>query len=145
MLVLELLAAVCLVPSGHKKVLEAFDNFKEQMKETARFQTLMHLLRTERKRVGVMVAAMAFINVVVHCVPDMNYQVALQHEFTRLGIISTLELMEQDAADELREQIEAYVETTHATTCYRTHTRCNVQVPRQLFKRCGVVARGRTA
>lgn len=74
-LVLELLAAVCLVPSGHKKVLEAFDNFQRQMSEATRFQTLMHLLRTERRRVGVMVAAMAFINVVVHCVPDMNYQV----------------------------------------------------------------------
>ena len=28
-LVLELLAAVCLVPSGHTRVMSAFDNFKE--------------------------------------------------------------------------------------------------------------------
>ena len=28
-LVLELLAAVCLVPKGHPRVLEAFDNYKE--------------------------------------------------------------------------------------------------------------------
>jgi len=47
--------------------------------------TLMGLLRSERGHVAVMVAAMAFINVVVHCVPDMNFQVALQHEFTQLG------------------------------------------------------------
>jgi hypothetical protein len=36
------------------------------------------------------------------------HQVALQHEFTRLGIIAILEGMESDAAEELREQIEAY-------------------------------------
>lgn len=107
-LVLELLAAVCLVPKGHRRVLEAFDNFKMVNNEAVRFQSLIHILRSERHRTGVMVAAMAFINVVVHCVPDMNFQVALQHEFTQLGIIPILEEMEVEAADELREQIEAY-------------------------------------
>ena len=107
-LVLELLAAVCLVPKGHRRVLESFDHFKKANAEKVRFQSLMHILRSERNRVGVMVAAMAFINVVVHCVPDMNFQVALQHEFTQLGIIPILEEMERDAAEELREQIEAY-------------------------------------
>jgi hypothetical protein len=107
-LVLELLAAVCLVPRGHRRVLQAFDYFEMMTEEKRRFQTLIHLLRSERGNIPVMVSAMAFINVVVHCVPDMNFQVALQHEFTQLSIIPILEELEKHGTDELHEQIEAY-------------------------------------
>eukprot|EP00048_Salpingoeca_helianthica_P005724 m.90967 g.90967 ORF g.90967 m.90967 type:complete len:545 (+) comp13717_c0_seq3:162-1796(+) len=107
-LVLELLAAVCLVPKGHPRVLEAFDAFARNKNEKVRFQTLMHLLRSERHNVAVVVACMAFINVVVHCVNDMNYQVALQHEFTQLGLMKLIEDMFHIDAPELREQLEAY-------------------------------------
>jgi hypothetical protein len=89
-------------------VLEAFNTFKEMNNEVVRFQTMVQLLKSERDNIAVMVAAMAFINVVVHCVPDMNFQVALQHEFTMLGIIPVLELLEKQDAPELHEQIEAY-------------------------------------
>ncbi|KAH9493887.1 Formin-like protein 2 [Dermatophagoides farinae] len=41
-LVLELLAAICLVKGGHQMILAAFDNFKEEIGEKRRFQTLMH-------------------------------------------------------------------------------------------------------
>lgn len=40
-LVLELLAAICLVKGGHEIILSAFDNFKEVCHEKRRFQTLM--------------------------------------------------------------------------------------------------------
>lgn len=40
-LVLELLAAICLVKGGHQIILSAFDNFKEVCGETKRFETLM--------------------------------------------------------------------------------------------------------
>lgn len=40
-LVLELLAAICLVKGGHEIILSAFDNFKEVCHESRRFQTLM--------------------------------------------------------------------------------------------------------
>lgn len=40
-LVLELLAAICLVKGGHEIILSAFDNFKEVCHEARRFQTLM--------------------------------------------------------------------------------------------------------
>lgn len=41
-LVLELLAAICLVKGGHEIILSAFDNFKEVCQEKKRFQTLMN-------------------------------------------------------------------------------------------------------
>lgn len=40
-LVLELLAAICLVKGGHEIILSAFDNFKVVCNEEHRFQTLM--------------------------------------------------------------------------------------------------------
>lgn len=40
-LVLELLAAICLVKGGHQIILCAFDNFKEVVQEPRRFHTLM--------------------------------------------------------------------------------------------------------
>jgi len=40
-LVLELLAAICLVKGGHEIILSAFDNFKEVCHEIHRFHTLM--------------------------------------------------------------------------------------------------------
>lgn len=44
-LVLELLAAVCLVSGGHEIILNAFDNFKECCNEKYRFETLMHYFK----------------------------------------------------------------------------------------------------
>lgn len=41
-LVLELLAAICLVKGGHEIILNAFNNFKDVCSETQRFQTLMN-------------------------------------------------------------------------------------------------------
>lgn len=109
-LVLELMAAVCLVPNGHAKVVEAFSEFQRRIGETRRFQTLMNLLRTERHNINAMVACMAFVNVVVHCVSDMNYQVALQTEFTMLGIMPIIAAMKKNATTELLEQISGYTE-----------------------------------
>lgn len=40
-LVLELLAAICLVNGGHQIILSAFDNFKLVCEEEHRFHTLM--------------------------------------------------------------------------------------------------------
>lgn len=40
-LVLELLAAICLVKGGHQIILSAFDNFKLVCEEQHRFETLM--------------------------------------------------------------------------------------------------------
>ncbi|NXO57034.1 FMNL3 protein, partial [Aramus guarauna] len=95
-LVLELLAAVCLVRGGHEIILAAFDNFKEvrggagQVGEGAlgkhRFERLMDYFRNEDSSIDFMVACMQFINIVVHSVEDMNFRVHLQYEFTKLGL-----------------------------------------------------------
>ncbi|GLD59998.1 formin-like protein 1, partial [Lates japonicus] len=90
-LVLELLAAVCLVRGGHDIILSAFDNFKEVCGEKSRFEKLMEFFRSEDSNIDFMVACMQFINIVVHSVENMNFRVHLQYEFTRHGLDDYLE------------------------------------------------------
>ncbi|XP_053119137.1 formin-like protein 1 isoform X3 [Hemicordylus capensis] len=109
-LVLELLAAVCLVRGGHDIILAAFDNFKEVCGEKNRFEKLMEYFRNEESNIDFMVACMQFINIVVHSVEDMNFRVFLQYEFTHLGLDEYLEKLRYTESDKLQVQIQAYLD-----------------------------------
>ncbi|GAB0098667.1 Formin-like protein [Sergentomyia squamirostris] len=110
-LVLELLAAICLVKGGHEIILSAFNNFKEVCHEIKRFQTLMeYFINYEFFNIDFMVACMQFVNIVVHSVEDMNYRVHLQYEFTALGLDGYLEKLRLTESEELQVQISAYLD-----------------------------------
>uniref|UniRef100_A0A8C2YG61 Formin like 1 n=1 Tax=Coturnix japonica TaxID=93934 RepID=A0A8C2YG61_COTJA len=109
-LVLELLAAVCLVRGGHDIILAAFDNFKEVCGEKNRFEKLMEYFRNEDSNIDFMVACMQFINIVVHSVEDMNFRVHLQYEFTKLGLDEYLDSLRLTESDKLQVQIQAYLD-----------------------------------
>uniref|UniRef100_A0A8D0NKY1 Formin-like protein 1 n=1 Tax=Sus scrofa TaxID=9823 RepID=A0A8D0NKY1_PIG len=109
-LVLELLAAVCLVRGGHDIILSAFDNFKEVCGEQHRFEKLMEYFRNEDSNIDFMVACMQFINIVVHSVENMNFRVFLQYEFTHLGLDLYLERLRFTESDKLQVQIQAYLD-----------------------------------
>ncbi|XP_029013886.1 formin-like protein 1 [Betta splendens] len=109
-LVLELLAAVCLVRGGHDIILSAFDNFKEVSKEKNRFEKLMEYFVNDDSNIDFMVACMQFINIVVHSVENMNFRVHLQYEFTHLGLDKYLEHVRQTESEKLQVQIQAYLD-----------------------------------
>ncbi|XP_063585534.1 formin-like protein isoform X3 [Penaeus indicus] len=110
-LVLELLAAICLVKGGHEIILNAFNNFKDVCSETQRFQTLMNYFSNyDCFYIEFMVACMQFINIVVHSVEDMNFRVHLQYEFTQLGLDDYLEKLRHHESEELQIQISAYLD-----------------------------------
>ncbi|XP_054851312.1 formin-like protein 1 [Eublepharis macularius] len=109
-LVLELLAAVCLVRGGHDIILAAFDNFKEVCGERNHFEKLMEYFRNEDSNIDFMVACMQFINIVVHSVENMNFRVFLQYEFTQLGLDDYLEKLRYSESDKLQVQIQAYLD-----------------------------------
>uniref|UniRef100_A0A3Q1H9E2 Formin-like 1a n=1 Tax=Anabas testudineus TaxID=64144 RepID=A0A3Q1H9E2_ANATE len=109
-LVLELLAAVCLVRGGHDIILSAFDNFKEVSKERNRFEKLMEYFINDDSNIDFMVACMQFINIVVHSVENMNFRVHLQYEFTHLGLDKYLERLKQTESEKLQVQIQAYLD-----------------------------------
>ncbi|KAF3427154.1 hypothetical protein E2986_10048 [Frieseomelitta varia] len=63
-LVLELLAAICLVKGGHEIILSAFDNFKEVCLERRRFTTLMaYFTQYDSFHIEFMVACMQFVQI----------------------------------------------------------------------------------
>lgn len=110
-LVLELLAAICLVKGGHEIILQAFDNFKVMCHEERRFQTLMnYFMKPSDFNIDFMVACMQFVNIVVHSVEDMNYRVHLQYEFTTLDLDDYLEKLRRNESEELQVQISAYLD-----------------------------------
>uniref|UniRef100_G3NKE2 Formin-like 1a n=1 Tax=Gasterosteus aculeatus aculeatus TaxID=481459 RepID=G3NKE2_GASAC len=109
-LVLELLAAVCLVRGGHYIILSAFDSFKEVCGEKSRFEKLMEYFGHEDNNIDFMVACMQFINIVVHSVENMNFRVHLQYEFTQHGLDDLLEKLKFTESDRLLVQIQAYLD-----------------------------------
>uniref|UniRef100_A0A803T2C3 Formin like 3 n=1 Tax=Anolis carolinensis TaxID=28377 RepID=A0A803T2C3_ANOCA len=109
-LVLELLAAVCLVRGGHEIILAAFETFKKVCKEQHRFEKLMEYFRNEDSNIDFMVACMQFINIVVHSVEDMNFRVHLQYEFTKLGLEEFLQKSRHTESEKLQVQIQAYLD-----------------------------------
>lgn len=110
-MVLELLAAICLVKGGHEIILSAFDNFKEVCHETRRFHTLMdYFINYQVFHLDFMTACMQFVNIVVHSVEDMNFRVHLQYEFTKLGLDDYLEKLRHTESEELQVQISAYLD-----------------------------------
>ncbi|TNN03363.1 hypothetical protein fugu_000392 [Takifugu bimaculatus] len=109
-LVLELLAAVCLVRGGHDIILSAFDNFQEVCREKSRFEKLMEFFCREDRNLDFMVACMQFINIMVHSVENMNFRVHLQYQFTCHGLDEYLEKLKSTENDRLLVQIQAYLD-----------------------------------
>ncbi|CAJ0938207.1 unnamed protein product [Ranitomeya imitator] len=109
-LVLELLAAVCLVRGGHELILSAFNYFMEVCDESSRFEKLMEYFRNEDHNIDFMVACMQFINIVVHSVKNMNFRFYLQYEFSLLGLDEYLEGLKHTESERLQVQIQAYLD-----------------------------------
>lgn len=110
-LVLELLAAICLVKGGHAIILAAFASVKDTLHERHRFQTLMtYFLSPDMFHIEFMVACMQFVNIVVHSVEDMNFRLHLQYEFTMLGLDGYLATLRRTESEELQVQISAYLD-----------------------------------
>ncbi|KAM6973426.1 disheveled-associated activator of morphogenesis 2 isoform 2-T2 [Aplochiton taeniatus] len=104
--VLEILGAVCLVPDGHKKVLQAMAHYQKYAAERTRFQTLLNELDRStgryRDEVSLKTAIMSFINAVLNAgagEDNLEFRLHLRYEFLMLGI--------QPVIDKLREHENA--------------------------------------
>uniref|UniRef100_A0A8C2IXN0 Dishevelled associated activator of morphogenesis 1a n=1 Tax=Cyprinus carpio TaxID=7962 RepID=A0A8C2IXN0_CYPCA len=91
--VLEIMGAVCLVPGGHKKILEAMLHYQKFACERTRFQTLLNDLDKStgryRDEVNLKTAIMSFINAVLSQgagETSLEFRIHLRYEFLMLGI-----------------------------------------------------------
>ncbi|XP_078350098.1 disheveled-associated activator of morphogenesis 2-like [Oculina patagonica] len=96
--VLEILGAVCLVPGGHKKALDAMTHFQKFNEERTRFQTLLNDLdRTTghyREEFNLKIAIMSFINAALKYgagAEHLEFRIHLRFEFLMLGIEPVIE------------------------------------------------------
>ena len=77
------------------------------MGEARRFETLMAFFANpDSFQIEFMVACMQFVNIVVHSVEDMNFRVALQWEFSALGLDDCLERLRHHESEELSVQVQ---------------------------------------
>lgn len=91
--VLEIMGAVCLVPGGHRKILEAMLHYQKFACERTRFQTLLNDLDRSTGRykdeVNLKTAIMSFINAVLSQgsgETSLEFRIHLRYEFLMLGI-----------------------------------------------------------
>ncbi|XP_035234924.1 disheveled-associated activator of morphogenesis 1 isoform X1 [Anguilla rostrata] len=91
--VLEIMGAVCLVPGGHRKILEAMLHYQKFACERTRFQTLLNDLDRStgryRDEVNLKTAIMSFINAVLSQgagETSLEFRIHLRYEFLMLGI-----------------------------------------------------------
>ncbi|XP_073980936.1 disheveled-associated activator of morphogenesis-like protein isoform X2 [Rhodnius prolixus] len=90
---LEILGAVCLVPGGHKKVLDAMTHYQAYSCERSRFQGIINDLDRStgiyRDEVNLKTAVMSFVNAVLSYGPgqeSLEFRLHLRYEFLMLGI-----------------------------------------------------------
>ena len=111
--VLDLLGAVAYIKGGHEMCLRGYDYLKQTVGEKRRFTTLTKLIKkgaeTNLEQYSdFVVAALKFVNVLVHTVGDMNYRVHLQYEFSCLNYDHILQKLVDKGNDQIKAQVKAY-------------------------------------
>ncbi|KAF9793726.1 hypothetical protein SFRURICE_003550, partial [Spodoptera frugiperda] len=112
---LEILGAVCLVPGGHKKVLEAMVHYQKYAGERARFQSIMNELDRStgayRDDLGLKTAIMSFVNAVLNYGPgeeSLEFRLHLRYELLMLGIQPVIEKLRKYENETLDRHIEFF-------------------------------------
>ncbi|UYV74721.1 DAAM2 [Cordylochernes scorpioides] len=113
--VLEILGAVCLVPGGHRKVLEAMLHFQNFAGERTRFQTLVTDLNQTtgdyREDIVLKTAILSFVNAIINYgagQDHLEFRLHLRYEFLMLGIMPVLERLRSHENGTLDRHIDIF-------------------------------------
>lgn len=113
--VLEILGAMCLVPGGHKKVLEAMLHYQEFSAERTRFQGIINDLDRStgkyRDDVNLKTAIMSFINAVLNYGPgheNLEFRLHLRYELLMLGIQPVIDKLRKHENETLNRHLEFF-------------------------------------
>ncbi|XP_067637402.1 disheveled-associated activator of morphogenesis 1 isoform X2 [Eurosta solidaginis] len=112
---LEILGAVCLVPGGHRKVLQAMLNFQEYATERVRFQTIVNdldrRLDSYNDNINLQTAIMSFINAVLNYGPgqeSLEFRLHLRYEFLMLGLQQVIEKLRKHENETLDRHLDFF-------------------------------------
>nr|CAD7440127.1 unnamed protein product [Timema bartmani] len=113
--VLEILGAVCLVPGGHKKVLEAMLHYQKFAFERTRFQGIVNDLDRStgvyRDEVNLKTAIMSFVNAVLNYGPgqeNLEFRLHLRYEFLMLGIQPVIDKLRSHENETLNRHLDFF-------------------------------------
>ncbi|KAL3874321.1 hypothetical protein ACJMK2_037352 [Sinanodonta woodiana] len=113
--VLEILGAVCLVPGGHRKALEAMLHFQKYAAERTRFQSLIFDMDRStgvyREDVSLKTAIISFINALVGCGPGkdhLEFRLHLRYEFLMLGIQPVIDKLRKHDNETLNRHLDFF-------------------------------------
>nr|XP_045619347.1 disheveled-associated activator of morphogenesis 1-like isoform X1 [Procambarus clarkii] len=114
-MVLEILGGVCLLPGGHKKVLEAMLHFQKFSGERTRFQTLIVDLDRSwgnyADELSLKIAVMSFINAIIRWGPgedSLEFRLHLRYEFLMLGVQPVIEKLRGLQNEILDKHLDAF-------------------------------------
>ncbi|CAD5117050.1 DgyrCDS5873 [Dimorphilus gyrociliatus] len=100
--VLEILATLCMVPGGHRKVLQAFFAFSRWASERTRFQTLIYELgrkwNNPYEEVRMKTAILSLVNAVIKYgagEKHLEFRLHIRFEFLMLGIEPAIDALHQ--------------------------------------------------
>uniref|UniRef100_H2YP96 Uncharacterized protein n=1 Tax=Ciona savignyi TaxID=51511 RepID=H2YP96_CIOSA len=116
--VLEILGAVCLVPGGHKKVLEAMLHYQKYSNERTRFQNIVnelalnhHSPEDDTFEVNMKTAAMSFLNALINCgagEDHLEFRCHLRYELLLLGIQPIMEQLREYENELLNKHLDFF-------------------------------------
>ncbi|XP_059482585.1 protein diaphanous isoform X2 [Neocloeon triangulifer] len=104
----KIMAAVCLLPDGHDKALEAITSAVDG-EDRDRFTPIVRgliLKSNEQLRIG----CMTLINALVTSAMDLDFRVHLRNEMMRAGLGELLVPLQRDAGDELALQMKIFMD-----------------------------------
>ncbi|XP_042867935.1 disheveled-associated activator of morphogenesis 2-like [Penaeus japonicus] len=114
-MVLEILGGVCLLPGGHKKVLESMLHFQKFAGERTRFQTLIVDLDRSwgnfADELSLKIAIMSFINAIIRWGPgedSLEFRLHLRYEFLMLGVQPVIEKLRALQNETLDKHLDAF-------------------------------------
>ncbi|KAJ1552668.1 Dishevelled associated activator of morphogenesis 2 [Nowakowskiella sp. JEL0078] len=115
-LVLEIFGAVCLIPGGHRCVLEAMDALADEAGLRFRFESAVYALWQSCQGMSpiekeLQVASMSFINAVICGGPGVNleFRMHLRYEFLDLGLLQLIDKIGFLENELLQTQIDVWI------------------------------------
>merc|ERR1719195_2154961 len=113
--VLEILGAMCLVPGGHRRVLEAMVHYQAYASERTRFQGVINDLDKSLGRykddVSLKTTIMSFINAVLNYgagAENLEFRLHLRYEFLMLGIQPVIEKLQRHENETLNRHLDFF-------------------------------------
>ncbi|KAI0214816.1 diaphanous related formin [Lamellibrachia satsuma] len=133
---IRLLAAICLVPpDGHDKALEGVTICGE-IRGQERFTPVIQGLSMDDPQLKV--ACMQLINAIVSQPDDLDFRLHLRNEFMRTGMIDALEGLEMVPNEEVKTQVNIFLEHRDEDAEELSHRYDNIRIelddPRECFE-----------